>query len=311
MTDIFVRAGSFLLIIVLGYVLKRVGFFGKDDHRLVSKIVLNVTLPATIIVNFSSTEVEPWLLLMFALGLFGNLVLLAAAMAFGKGADWSTRKLRMLNYPGYSIGCFTLPFVQNFLGASGVVATCLFDAGNSMMCTGTTYAIVAEMDSRRGSGKSVSLGKKVKEIGKRLVRSTPLLTYAVMLLLSLCHLKLPAPVLTFTGIAANANPFLSMFMIGMMFEIRLAPEKLKEMVRLFACRYGISVLVALCFYFLLPFPVQIRQALTLAAFSPLSVAALAYTDKVGSDTELASACNSCSIIVSLVVMTALVASVKF
>ena len=37
-----------------------------------------------------------------------------------------------------------------------------------------------------------------------------------------------------------------------------------------------------------------------------SVAALAYTDKVGSDTELASACNSCSIIVSLVVMTALV-----
>ena len=58
MEGVLIRAGSFLLIIVLGYVLKRARFFKPDDYRLVSKIILNVTLPASIAVNFSGTKVS-------------------------------------------------------------------------------------------------------------------------------------------------------------------------------------------------------------------------------------------------------------
>lgn len=47
----------------------------------------------------------------------------------------------IINFSGYNIGCFTLPFIQSFIGPAGVVATCLFDAGNSVMCTGATYSI--------------------------------------------------------------------------------------------------------------------------------------------------------------------------
>ncbi|QNM06704.1 AEC family transporter [Qiania dongpingensis] len=307
MADIFIRAGSFILIIALGYFLKRIGFFKKEDYRLISKIVLNVTLPAAVIVNFTSTDVPPYLLSAVLLGVLGNLVMLGAARIFSGGAPWKIQMFRMLNYSGYSIGCFTLPFIQSFLGPAGVVTTCLFDAGNSVMCSGSTYAIVSEMDSKRQEGGiKISVGRQLKDIGMKVVRSVPLMTYVVMLILSLFHLSLPSPAITLAGIIGSANSFLAMFMIGMMFEIRLVPDKLREMARLLIFRYGISILVAVCFYFLLPLPLEIRQTLVLIVFSPLSALALVYTDRLGCDTELASACNSCTIVISLVVMTALV-----
>ncbi len=305
MGSVLVRAGAFLLIIALGYVLKRVGFFKPDDYRLISKIVLNVTLPASIAVNFTDAQVSPWLLFVALLGIIHNLVLWASAFFFSCNVPWEIKKFRMMNYPGCSIGCFTLPFIQSFLGPSGVVTTCLFDAGNSLMCTGGTYAVISEMDSRQKGGSS-GLGKELASIGKKLLRSVPFMTYVVMLVLAFCHLTLPSPVLTFGGILADANAFLSMFMIGMMFEIRLKPDKLKEMARLLVWRYLISAALALCFYFLAPFSAEVRQTLVLVAFSPLSTLALVFTDRLGCDTELASAANSVSILVSLTVMTALV-----
>ena len=68
--------------IVLGYVLKRARFFKPDDYRLVSKIILNVTLPASIAVNFSGTKVSPWLLFIAFLGIGHNLILWASAFFF-------------------------------------------------------------------------------------------------------------------------------------------------------------------------------------------------------------------------------------
>ena len=132
------------------------------------------------------------------------------------------------------------------------------------------------------------------------------MTYVVMLILSFAGLELPGPVLTFGGIIADANAFLSMFMIGMMFEIRLKPEKLREMVRLLAWRYALAAALALCFYFLLPFEEEVRQTLAIVSFSPLSTLALVFTDRLDCDTELASATNSVTILISLAVMTGLV-----
>lgn len=41
--DYIFKPMSYVLVIMLGYLLKRAGFFGKDDHRLMSKIMVNIT----------------------------------------------------------------------------------------------------------------------------------------------------------------------------------------------------------------------------------------------------------------------------
>lgn len=307
MFEILTKAVSFVLIIVLGYVLKNRGYFKKDDYRLITKIVLNVTLPAAIIVNFSSTEVQASMLFIVVLGFAGNLVMIGTARVGSKKESMDMQRFRIINYSAYSIGCFSLPFIQNFLGPVGVVATSMFDAGNSIMCCGGTYALAAEMGRQKESGsKRQRIMTQIGHILRTSLRSVPLLTSVIMLILAALHIKTPAPVLTMAGIIGNANAFLATFMIGMMFELHLVAEEKKEMVRLLLFRNITSAVIASVFYFLLPFSEEIRQTLALLAFSPMSASSLIFTDKLKCNTELASACNSLSIVVSLVIMTALV-----
>ena len=307
MFEILIKAASFLLIIVLGYTLKKIGFFKKEDYRLVTKIVLNVTLPAAIIVNFSATQMPLSLLFVVVLGFGANIVMILSARIGSRKASLTMQKFRMINYSAYSIGCFSLPFIQNFLGPTGVVTTSLFDAGNTLMCCGGTYSLCTELDrGASGNNKKTGIFVQIKNVLATAMKSVPLVTSIIMLMLSVLHIKTPAPVLTLAGMIANANAFLATFMIGMMFELHLVAEERKEMVRLLAFRYGFSALIAAAFYFLLPFSEEIRQTLTLLAFSPMSASSLIFTDRLNCDTELSSACNSLSIVISLAVMTVLV-----
>ena len=97
----------------------------------------------------------------------------------------------MLTLPAYNIGSFCLPFIQSFLPAIGSVTACVFDVGNSVVCTGGSYAFVSEYVS--GSKNGINMG----HFAKRLVTSPPLMTYVVMFALSLAHVPIPEQVLTF------------------------------------------------------------------------------------------------------------------
>ena len=46
------KALAFVLIILIGYICKRRGFFSPTDYQVVSKIVLNITLPCAVINSF-------------------------------------------------------------------------------------------------------------------------------------------------------------------------------------------------------------------------------------------------------------------
>lgn len=58
MLAIISRAACFILFIVLGFFLKRIGFFHEKDFSVLSKVVIRITLPAAIIVNFNGKEKE-------------------------------------------------------------------------------------------------------------------------------------------------------------------------------------------------------------------------------------------------------------
>ena len=72
MGEILMRAACFILIIILGHVLRRIGFFKKDDFYVLSKTVLKITLPAAIISNMNGMKIEPSLLGLCLLGFGGG-----------------------------------------------------------------------------------------------------------------------------------------------------------------------------------------------------------------------------------------------
>lgn len=64
MDEILIKAGGFLFMIALGFVLKRIGLFSLDDSGFLSKLVLKVTLPMAIIKNFQGLgdcDMRVWL----------------------------------------------------------------------------------------------------------------------------------------------------------------------------------------------------------------------------------------------------------
>jgi len=290
--DVLIKAGCFVAIILIGYTLRRVGFFKEGDFQVLSKIVLKITLPAAIVSSVANKEISPSLLFISLLGLAGGILYILIMCLLNARNSREQMAFDVVNTPGYNIGNFTLPFVQSFLGPVGVLTVSLFDVGNAMVCLGGSYSIASIIKS---GGKF-----DVRKIANKLVRSVPFDTYVIMLVLGLLQVKLPAFVTTFAGTISSGNAFLAMLMIGVGFNLSGDRSQIKHIAKIIAVRYGVAIVLALVFFNLLPIELEYRQALALLVFSPIGSAAPAFTAELKGDIGLASAINSVSIIISVV-----------
>ena len=297
MTEILTRAGCFAAIILLGMVLRKLGVFRETDFRVLSTIVIKITLPATIISNFAGQSIDPSMLTIAAIGLGGGLLYLLLGFLLNLRRDKEHRAFEMLNLPGYNIGNFTLPFVQSFLGPVGVITTSLFDTGNAVVCLGGAYGVASGI---KAGGKF-----DLRRVGKALITSVPFLCYIIVVSLNLLRIQLPSPVIECAGIIAGANAFMAMLMIGVGFRITASREQIGSMVRILSVRYAVSIALALLCYFVLPFDLQIRRTLVILVFAPIGSAIPAFTAELGGDVGLSSAINSISIVISIVIIVTL------
>ena len=293
MTDILSRAGAFVAIILLGYLLKRIGLFKEEDFGVLSKLLLKVTFPCAIITTFAGREIDPTMLVLALLAIGCGVIYMLVAAVINLRAPREQRAFDILNLPGYNIGNFTMPFVQSFLGPTGIIATGIFDMGNAVICLGGAFGVASTVKS----GTRFS----ILRILRALLKSVPFLTYVVMLLMNVLNITLPAPVKECIGIIGSANPFLAMFIIGVGFKIGGDSAQRGKIVRLLALRYGIAIPIALLFWFVLPFPLEVRQALVILAFSPIGSAVPPFTAELEGDVGLSSAVNSTAILISIII----------
>ena len=294
------KAIAFVLIILIGYMCKRRGVFAPTDYQLVSKIVLNITLPCAVISSFAHFQLDLSLLAAVALGLSGNCVMIFIALMLTRRETLAAKIFYIFSLAGYNIGCFTLPFAQAFLTPFAVVALCMFDVGNSIMCTGMTYALTASCIGYADGHKDRF---SMKSIAEKLLHSAPFVVYISMLILSLAGVQFPKSVYTFTDIVGAANPFLSMLMIGMMFEIRLDKQAMGYVKELFSVRYLISLACAGAFIYFAPFKQEVNYVIALAFMAPCTIIGPIFVEKLGGNVQLASLFNSMTIITSVILFT--------
>lgn len=221
MEEILLKAGSFVLIIITSYLLKKKRFFNENDNRTIMKLIMNITLPAAIIANFSGYKKDISLIFVAVLGLGMNIILMGIGylIALKKGRE--EKAFNVINYSGYNIGIFTLPYLQSFLGPIAIIVTCLFDAGNSIMCTGVTYAVASNIAGEKNN-------TSIKESLRKIFSSVPFDTYTIMLILYFAEIRMPSQVYKIAGVFGSANTFLAMFMIGGALEINLNKRILKK-----------------------------------------------------------------------------------
>ena len=297
MQDILIKAACYISIIILGYTLRRTGFFGPEAFGVLSKIVIRITLPCAIVASSAGRAINISMLTITALGFGAGVIYMILGFLVHRKRSKEEQAFAVLNTPGYNIGTFAMPFTQSFFGPLGVITTSLFDMGNAFICLGGAYGVAASMKEGKGFD--------CKRIAKALGTSVPFLAHVTMVTLNLLALTPPAPVLSFARIIADGNAFLAMLMIGVGFKLSGDRSQFGAIVRILGVRYGIAALIAASFYFLLPFDLEIRQALVILSFSPIGTAVPAFTAELKSDVGLSSAINSIAIIISIVIIVAL------
>lgn len=297
MLNVLMRAGCYIAIIVLGFVLRRIGFFKESDFSVLSKIVVRVTLPAALIMNAATRELSPQLLLLPFLGIGGGVIYIAAGWLLGRRSGKDQQAFDILNVSGYNVGVFVVPFTQSFLGTAGVMAASIFDVGNSFICLGGS----------RGMAGAVKDGKgfDIKQVLKALSVSVPFLVHIGTVVMNLLQLSFPAPVLECADILAAANPFLAMLAIGVGFQVKLNRSQIGQILRILVVRFGIAAVLALCYWFLLPFDKTVRLALVILAVSPLAAVVPGFTDEIGGDVGMSCTICSLSILISITIIVTL------
>lgn len=266
MLDILIKAFGFILIIVIGFLLKSKGICKREHGQFLSTIIMNITLPCALLSSINNLKITPVLLIALIIGFMGNVITNIVGYLSSNHESPMNKALSMINTSGYNIGTFT--------AASTVV---------SSDQKPTFYSII-----------------------KKLFSSIPFCTYIVLFFLSLFHISIPTQVLTITSIAGNANAFLAMLMIGILLEVKLDFSQMKTILKILINRYTISIILSLIVYFLLPLDNIVRKMIVLCLFAPISAVAPVFSTKLGSHSPVPAAVNSLSIMISILILTCLI-----
>lgn len=286
-----VKAAGLALIILAGYTLKRLGIFRTEDAKVISRVVINLTLPAAFITGFRNFVFQPEYLIVIIIALACNFLLLGIGFLLTKGKDIPTRALYAMNLSSYNIGTFVLPFAQSFLPAQAIVGVSMFDAGNCPVNCGISYALVMGRDG--GSVKD-----SLKMVADKLLHSVPFMTYLLLMVKCAVGLEFPEPVYAVASMVGSANSFLAMLMIGILFQLKVEKEDLRQVLRILGVRYGVNLLVVALLW-QMPLSRMVRQVLALALVAPVPSVALVFCERCGCKPTVYGMVSSLSIAISL------------
>lgn len=295
MKEIFVQASGFCFIIFLGYFMKRMGLLGKAEGAVLSVIIVNITLPATVIVTLATVKVSTILLFLMAMGILLNTMTILLSYLTSKKNNLVERKFQMYAMSGYNIGNFSLPFVQGFFPIA-IPFLLMFDIGNSVMLTGGSTLLIDKLVDQEEE-------TTIKKIMTTLFKSIPFTVYMIMLALRVVQVDLPESLVTILDIIAKANGFLSMFMIGLYFEVRLPRRALHLVAKTLFFRYIFGGIAACIFAFLIPLDPLVKTVLVLLCVAPMPTFSVINSVKAGMSEEVVGFTSSLSILISLILMT--------
>ncbi len=290
---------SFLFIIFFTYFLKRVGLFRKEHAMIVLNVIMNVTLPAVAVAAFADFDRDFSLMLLVLLGLGVTLASFFLMYAITPKMEKSKRASYLIGVTGFNIACYGLPVINAFYGSVGTIICVLFDIGNCIMLASGNYAFTSYLLQTDGGGEKL----RIRDMVKRFFSSVPTDVYLVLLFLSIFGISIPRVVGDFIAPLADANAFLSMFMLGLLFTLPRQRSDWKITWQILAFRFVFHGAIAALMFYILPFSLEIRRIVVLILLCPMGSMSPAFIEKCHGDGELASFTNSISTICSLILMS--------
>ncbi len=292
MSNVLTQTIVYVVLLFAGYGFKKAGIFKVEDTDFLKKVILYLTMPAMAVNGLKDLELQPSFLWCFLVGFGTSTILMLVGMAATRKKSPEEKVMYLFNLNTYNIGNFAIPFLTGLLSTDGFAALCLFDIGVAIYLYGIDYSLA---EAVKGGKSRFSL----KFLLKKIFTSPITDMYLLMILLAALHLRLPEPVLKLASVMGNANAFLAMLSIGILFELKLDRKNLREMVKFFALRYGTILVIMAGVILFIPFSPDIRQAICVLLAAPVASIAPLLTQNAGGDGAKAAQINSVSILLGI------------
>lgn len=292
MSNVLTQTIVYVVLLFAGYGFKKAGIFKVEDTDFLKKVILYLTMPAMAVNGLKDLELQPSFLWCFLAGFGTSTILMLVGMAATRKKSPEEKVMYLFNLNTYNIGNFAIPFLTGLLSTDGFAALCLFDIGVAIYLYGIDYSLA---EAVKGGKSRFSL----KFLLKKIFTSPITDMYLLMILLSALHLRLPEPILKLASVMGNANAFLAMLSIGILFELKLDKNNLKDMMKFFALRYGTIFVIMVGVILFIPFSPDIRQAICVLLAAPVASIAPLLTQNAGGDGAKAAQINSVSILLGI------------
>ena len=292
MSNVLTQTIVYVVLLFAGYGFKKAGIFKVEDTDFLKKVILYLTMPAMAVNGLKDLELQPSFLWCFLVGFGTSTILMLVGMAATRKKSPEEKVMYLFNLNTYNIGNFAIPFLTGLLSTDGFAALCLFDIGVAIYLYGIDYSLA---EAVKGGKSRFSL----KFLLKKIFTSPITDMYLLMILLAALHLRLPEPVLKLASVMGNANAFLAMLSIGILFELKLDRKNIWEMVKFFALRYGTILVIMAGVILFIPFSPDIRQAICVLLAAPVASIAPLLTQNAGGDGAKAAQINSVSILLGI------------
>lgn len=286
-----------LCVIVLGYLLKRIGILQEEQGRQLSRVVINVTLPALILGTISTIDLDFSLILAPISCFLFSLLASAVSLPVFRNEERSEKGVARMNSLGFNIGLFAYPIIEGLFGSQGLKTIAMFDFGNAFIVFGLAY-FLGYSHSARSEGKPLNGGN----ILGLFLKSIPFMSYIVALTINLSGWTIPPFPSEVLGILGRANMGLVLIVMGLNLSFRFDRKHWSLILKVLGLRYALGLTAGLLLYFLLPFSQMYRTILLFGLMLPVPVSVIPFSVEFDFDTRISGTIANLTILISFAFM---------
>lgn len=291
-----------LVIIGIGYILKRVKVLKEENGFVISKLIFNITLPATILKFTSSVDINiSYILLPLISIIFSTFMALLGFLSFRKYPR-NLKGALIMTMVGFNIANFSFPLVEGIWGDAGMPYIALIDAGNAFSIFVLCY-LIGSIYSPKNQEEQRTIN--LRYIFSRLIRSTPLISYIVALTINFTNLVIPTLLTDLIDLLARANSALVLLLLGVFLNFKFDKNEWLNILKILVLRYGMGLIAGFFIFTFFPqeqFSFLFRIMITLSLILPVGLAVIPFSVEFNYEQKLITMLVNLSMIISFILL---------
>ena len=288
-----------LTIIAIGYILKKLNVISEENGKTIAKVVFNVTLPALILNVIISIEITPSLGLITLISIIYCIPILLLAFFIFKNYPKEIKGVIFMAVIGFNVGHFAYPLIEGIWNEEGLKYIAMFDIGNAVVIFVICYVLGLIYSPKNDFQDKKEL---VKNILFKLLKSAPLMSYILALILNFLNIEFPIFALDLLDILSRANMALTLLLLGIFLNFKFEKSQWKNASIVLIIRYSFGLVIGLILFFFLPFDQLYRGILAIALILPIGLAIIPFTVEFEYNEKFAGMVTNLTIIISFILV---------